>query len=83
MMATHPAATCSAPRIAPARTPSASLRDAFGRAGIDGVIRAGMNGTPGFWASENGREVGTREIHDGTAVAVSAPGYVRPGRGPR
>jgi hypothetical protein len=36
------------------------LREAFGREGIDAEIRKGMNGVPGFWARENGREVGTR-----------------------
>lgn len=37
-----------------------SLRSAFGKAGIDASIKAGMNGVPGaFYARENGIEVGT------------------------
>lgn len=35
------------------------LREAFGRADINDIIRKGMNGTPGFYARENGIEVGT------------------------
>jgi len=35
------------------------LRDVFGRADIDAVIRSGIRGVPGFHARENGIEVGT------------------------
>lgn len=36
------------------------LRAAFGRDYIDGAIRAGLQGRPTFWASENGHELGTK-----------------------
>ena len=37
-----------------------ALRDAFGKDAIDGQIRKGMHGLPGFFhARENGHEVGT------------------------
>jgi hypothetical protein len=35
------------------------LRQAFGREYVDGAIRQGLRGRPVFWASENGREIGT------------------------
>lgn len=35
------------------------LRDVFGREDIDAVIRSGVRGVPGFYARENGIEVGT------------------------
>lgn len=35
------------------------LREAFGKESIDGQIRAGMNGSPVFYARENGIEIGT------------------------
>jgi hypothetical protein len=37
-----------------------SLREAFGKASIDGQIRKGISGEPTFWASENGIEIGTK-----------------------
>jgi hypothetical protein len=37
------------------------LRKAFSVESIDGQIRAGINGKPTFWASENGHEIGTRD----------------------
>lgn len=40
------------------------LRAAFGREDIDAQIKRGMQGIPGFWAREGGREVGTR-LEDG------------------
>lgn len=45
------------------------LRAAFGRAEIDGQIRAGMKGAGCFWASENGHTVGS--ISDEPGVAIS------------
>lgn len=36
-----------------------ALREVFGVSEINDVIRKGMNGTPGFYARENGIEVGT------------------------
>jgi hypothetical protein len=35
-----------------------AMREAFGAPGIDAAIRAGMRGEPGFYARENGLEVG-------------------------
>ena len=41
------------------------MREAFGKEPIDAQIRAGMAGNGGFWASENGIEVGSRwPTHD-------------------
>lgn len=37
-----------------------SLRAEFGAEAINGIIRGGMAGLPGFYAAENGHEVGTR-----------------------
>ena len=39
-----------------------ALREVFGVAEINQVIRSGMNGTPGFYALENGHECGTRPV---------------------
>jgi hypothetical protein len=36
-------------------------RAVFGKESVDPQVRRGMNGEPVFWASENGREIGTRE----------------------
>lgn len=46
------------------------LRAAFGAEMINTAIRAGLDGQPTFWASENGQQVGTRCQHD-PANAVS------------
>lgn len=37
-----------------------SMRQVFGKAHINGQIRAGINGKPVFYASENGHTVGTK-----------------------
>lgn len=37
-----------------------AMRDAFGAESINQSIKAGMNGQPTFYASENGHEVGTK-----------------------
>lgn len=47
-----------------------AMREAFGADMINAAIRAGLDGQPTFWASENGQEVGTRCRHD-PASAVS------------
>ena len=36
------------------------LRQAFGAAQINAAIKAGIDGQPTFYASENGREIGTK-----------------------
>lgn len=36
-----------------------AMREAFGREYIDGIIRAGMNGSAVFHAAENGHTIGT------------------------
>ena len=48
------------------------LRDAFGAEAINPAIRAGIDGQPTFYASENGHEVGTRFIPDpGKTVSLA------------
>jgi hypothetical protein len=37
-----------------------ACRESFGAAGINASIKAGMDGQPTFYASENGRTVGTK-----------------------
>lgn len=37
-----------------------ALRGAFGKDEIDAQIKKGMRGLPGFYASENGHEIGTK-----------------------
>lgn len=37
-----------------------AMRDAFGDEMINAAIRAGIDGQPTFYASENGQEIGTR-----------------------
>ena len=39
------------------------MREAFGEDIINAQIRRGMSGEPGFWASENGREIGCKMPH--------------------
>lgn len=36
------------------------MRDTFGADVINAQIRRGMKGEPGFWASENGHEIGCK-----------------------
>lgn len=45
------------------------FRAVFGKAYIDSIIRAGMNGQPVFYASENGHSIGT-PIPPGALPAV-------------
>lgn len=47
-----------------------TLREVFGKEMIDAQIRQGLRGEPVFWASENGRTVGTRVSPD-----VQLPSY--------
>lgn len=48
------------------------LRAAFGDAQINAAIRAGMDGQPTFYASENGIEIGVRAPYDANkAVSMS------------
>jgi hypothetical protein len=37
-----------------------AMREAFGADVINAQIRAGLRGEPGFWARENGYEVGVK-----------------------
>lgn len=46
------------------------LRAAFGVDGINGRIREGLRGSGGFWASEGGRQIGSRSEYRGTVVSV-------------
>jgi len=50
-----------------------SLRDVWGKEMIDAQIRKGMKGEPTFWASENGHEIGTRQVQT-SAVMWDARG---------
>lgn len=48
------------------------LRDAFGAETINSAIKAGMEGQPTFYASENGHEIGTRAPYSAEkAVSLS------------
>ena len=51
-----------------------SLREAFGKEAIDGQIRNGMKRQPTFLASENGHQIGTRNIAVKSLVAWDAQG---------
>ncbi len=54
-----------------------ALRAAFGKDAIDGQIRKGMQGIPGFFhARENGHEVGTPMPPDNPAKVISAADMV-------
>lgn len=49
-----------------------ACRAAFGADTINAAIKAGINGQPTFWASENGQEVGTKAPCDkNRAVSLS------------
>lgn len=47
------------------------LREAFGADLINGQVRAGMQGIPGFHASEAGHEIGTRPVQRGTEISAA------------
>lgn len=53
------------------------LRAAFGAEQINAAIRAGLDGQPTFWASENGRAVGTKS--SGVWVSLSETWIASPG----
>lgn len=46
------------------------MREAFGADMIDAQIRQGIAGEPGFWASENGHEIGCKSPSDGYVVTA-------------
>ena len=49
-----------------------AFRDAFGPEFINAAIKAGIDGQPTFYASENGHEIGTRAPYSAEkAVALS------------
>ena len=50
------------------------LRAAFGAETINAAIRAGLDGQPTFYASENGRAVGTKSHGAGVALADTVIG---------
>lgn len=50
-----------------------AMREAFGRAPVDAAIRAGLDGQPSFWASENGIEIGVRPPGPGFPVSDTSP----------
>jgi hypothetical protein len=47
------------------------MRAAFGPDDINAIVKAGIAGLPGFWASEGGQEVGTRYVHRGTEISAA------------
>lgn len=47
-----------------------ALREAFGAPQIDSAIKAGMDGQPTFWASENGRKIGTQAAPAGASFTA-------------
>ncbi len=61
------------------------MRAAFGPESINAAIKSGIDGQPTFWASENGRQIGTKappcpertvslaEIHLGPMNPANAP----------
>ena len=46
-----------------------ACREAFGADGINASIKAGMDGQPTFYASENGRTVGTKSASVGIPLS--------------
>ena len=44
------------------------MRAAFGAEEINASIKAGINGQPTFWASENGVETGTQDTRRGITL---------------
>lgn len=55
-----------------------AVREAFGRAPVDAAIRAGLDGQPTFWASENGIEIGVRTPDTGVPVSQMVIGPLLP-----
>lgn len=55
-----------------------ALRDAFGADMINAAIRAGIDGQPTFWASENGQEIGTRANIDPARIVSAADIHLGP-----
>ena len=56
------------------------LRGAFGADDINGIIKAGMGGLPGFHASEGGYSVGTAAPVRGTEISAAQMVILRPGK---
>jgi hypothetical protein len=53
------------------------MRQAFGAAEINASIKAGIEGQPTFYASENGVEIGTKDTRPGfplSRMVIDAPG---------
>ena len=61
------------------------LRDAFGADEINALIKAGLHGAGTFWASENGREIGSRPPPPAAGSGITADRMViaRPAPGKR
>ena len=53
------------------------LRAAFGTEDINAVIKAGVDGLPGFCASEAGYSVGTPAVQRGTEISAAQMVIVR------
>lgn len=61
------------------------MRAAFGSVEVNANIRAGLEGQPTFWATENGVEIGTKDTRQGIALTdmvIDPPAAtVKAGRG--
>lgn len=55
-----------------------AFRDAFGPATINAAIKAGIDGQPTFYASENGQEIGTRAPYSAEKAVSLADTLVGP-----
>lgn len=55
-----------------------ALRETFGADPINAAIRAGLDGQPTFWASENGHEIGVKSPNTGLPLSQIVIGPLRP-----
>lgn len=59
-----------------------AMREAFGTENINPSIKAGIDGQPTFWASENGQEIGTRFTPAPERTITMADVHIGPWRAP-
>jgi hypothetical protein len=55
-----------------------ACREAFGAEMINVAIKAGIDGQPTFWASENGQEIGTKAAYDPERTISLADMHIGP-----
>lgn len=58
------------------------LRSAFGAETINAAIKAGMAGQPVFYASENGRQIGTAPRYDENNAVLLSECHIGPMNAP-